>query len=178
MQTKDLPETLQVIFERRSCRAFKSEPIPQEHLDLLVEALRWAPSAGNRQPWHFYLVKSTFLKEELVNAAYGQTFLVQVPVVFVICAIPDQSATRYGKRGRDLYAYQDTAAAVQNLLLTATALGYGSCWVGAFDEEAVSKALELPAKHRPVAMIPLGKPAEKPETPKRFAKEQIVTIKR
>ncbi|GAB4377694.1 MAG: nitroreductase family protein [Calditrichia bacterium] len=176
METKEIPETLQIIFKRRSCRAFHPEPIPTGHLDLLVEALRRAPSAGNQQPWHFYLVKNNALKEKLVWAAYGQAFLAEAPVVFVVCALPERSAFRYRERGRNLYVYQDTAAAVENLLLAATALGYGSCWVGAFNEDAARQVLNLPADYRPVALVPVGKPAERPQPSSRLPVDQILTI--
>jgi len=174
---KNFPEFFRVILQRRSCRVYHPDPLPQEHIDYLVEALRWAPSAGNRQPWHFYMVKNTELKNQFVQAAYGQDFLAQAPVVFVICALPETSAVRYGERGRNLYVYQDTAAAVENLLLTATALGYGSCWVGAFDERSVSRILSLPADQCPVAMVPVGKPAEHPAPTPRLNKDQVLTIK-
>ena len=176
-QMENFPEFFRVILQRRSCRAYRPDPLPPEHLDYLVEALRWAPSAGNRQPWHFYLVKNPELKKRLVPAAYGQDFLAQAPVVFVICALPETSAARYGERGRNLYVYQDTAAAVENLLLTATALGYGSCWVGAYDEGLVSRILSLPADQRPVAMVPVGKAAEHPAPPPRLIKNEVLTIK-
>ena len=166
---------LQTILNRRSVRAFLPDPIPPEHLDQLIDVLRWAPSAGNRQPWHFYLVLNEKLKQGLVIAAHGQDFIAQAPAVFVICALPGKSASRYGSRGRDLYVYQDTAAAAENLMLTAVDLNYGSCWVGAFDEQAVTKALDLPKSYRPVAIIPVGKPAEKPSPPSRAPVEDILT---
>lgn len=169
-------EILKTILERRSCRSFHPDPIPENHIEQMVQSLRWAPSAGNRQPWHFYLVRNGALKEKLVSAAFGQTFLGQAPLVFVVCAIPQKSADRYGDRGRKLYVYQDTAAAVQNLLLTATGLGYGSCWVGAFDEQAVRETLQLPDDFRPVSMVPIGKPTEKLESSTRFSVKDILTI--
>ena len=176
MQSADIPETMRVILGRRSCRAFQPDEIPQAHIDLLIEALRWAPSAGNRQPWHFYLVKNAELKQKLVDAAYGQAFLAQAPLVFMICAMPEQSAARYRERGRSLYVYQDTAIASENLMLAATALGYGSCWMGAFDESRVSQVLALPPGQRPVAIIPVGKPAENPEPPPRLDRKEVITI--
>jgi len=74
--------------------------------------------------------------------------------------VPDESATKYGPRGRELYCLQDTAAAAQNILLAATDRGLGSCWVGAFDERAIARVLEVPRIWRPVALIALGRPAE------------------
>ncbi len=172
----DTPEILAIILKRRSVRAFLSDKIPRHHIDQFIEALRWAPSAGNRQPWHFILVHRQSLKDELARAAYGQHFISQAPLIFVVCAIPGQSGSRYGQRGRELYVYQDTAAAVQNLLLLATALGYGSCWVGAFDENEVSRILKLPGEMRAVALIPVGKPATYPRPTSRLAKDDTVTI--
>lgn len=174
--SRSLPETLCVITNRYSCRAYLPEPLPAEDEQLLLESLRQAPSAGNRQPWHFYLVKNRLIKEKLVRAAGGQQFLAEAPLVFVVCAIPEISAERYGERGRTLYVYQDTAAAVENLLLAATALGYGSCWVGAFNEEEVSQILNLPGGYRPVAMVPVGKPAEPATKRPRNDFNKIVTI--
>jgi len=167
---------LQVILQRRSIRKYAKDEIPEDHITHLIEVLRWAPSAGNCQPWHFYLVKNQQMKYALAQAAFGQDFIAQAPVVFVICAIPKRSAARYGKRGETLYVYQDTAAAVQNLLLTATGYGYGSCWVGAFDEFRVSKVLQLPIQQRPVAVVPIGKPAEQVHPPARLRKENTFTL--
>ncbi len=152
------PETIQIIFQRQSCRYFLSDELPEEHLKLLLECMRWAPSAGNMQPWRFYVVRDDERKQALVASAYGQRFIADAPVVIVVCAVADESAASYGPRGATLYCLQDTAAAVQNLLLAATALGYGTCWIGAFDEHAAAEALKLPQRERPVAMIPVGKP--------------------
>lgn len=175
-EAKHLPESLRPIFNRRSVRLFRPDPLPEAHVALLVESMRRAPSAGNRQPWHFYLVKNQQLKNALVDAAHGQEFLAQAPLLFVICAIPRQSASRYGRRGEELYVYQDTAAAAENLLLAATALGYGSCWVGAFDEKRVAQTLNLPQSERPVALIPVGKPAENPPSTPRLETERVLTV--
>lgn len=169
-------DILSVILKRRSVRAFLPDEVPGEHVDQLIEALRWAPSAGNRQPWYFILVQRKSLRHELVKAAYGQSFIAQPPLLFVVCALPEKSATRYGKRGRELYVYQDTAAAVENLMLLATSLGYGSCWIGAFDEREVSRILHLPQEKRPVAMIPVGKPAKFPAPTSRLSRDEVLTI--
>jgi len=150
---------LKMIFERRSCRSFRSDPLPEDHLKALIESLRWAPSAGNRQPWRFYIVTSEQKKRDLADAAFGQSFIIPAPVVFAVVAVPEESYDRYGDRGRRLFCIQDTAAAVENLMLAATALGYGSCWIGAFDDSAVSQVLSLPSGHQPVAIIPVGRPA-------------------
>jgi nitroreductase len=149
------------IFERRfSCRSFDRTPIDQETLTELLEAARWAPSGGNLQPWRFVVAAEAETRRLLARAAYGQSFLALAPVVITVCVVPEESSRFYGARGRDLYCLQDTAAAAQNILLAATDHGLGSCWVGAFDEGAVARALALPVGWRPVALLAIGHPTE------------------
>jgi nitroreductase len=146
------------IERRRSVRRFSSAEVPLSDIERILTAAIRAPSAGNRQPWHLIVVRNRELKRALAGAAGGQGFVAAAPVVIVVCAEPGRSATRYGSRGRDLYCLQDTAAATEHILLAATALGLGGCWVGAFDEMAAAQALSLPATLRPVAMVPIGHP--------------------
>ncbi|MHA1627095.1 MAG: nitroreductase family protein, partial [Candidatus Asgardarchaeia archaeon] len=126
-----------------------------------------APSAGNLQSWEFYVLRSRKVKRKIADAALGQRFIEEAPVVIVVCANENVSSLRYGLRGKELYCIQDTAAATQNILLSAYALGYGSCWVGAFMEDEVSRILKTSPGVRPVAIIPIGKPAEIPRKPPR-----------
>jgi len=149
-----------VLRRRYSCRSFAPDPLPDGDLASVLEAARWAPSAGNLQPWRFVVVTARALRLELAGAAH-QDFVAEAPVVIAVCAVPGESAGRYGTRGRSLYCLQDTAAATQNILLAATELGLGSCWVGAFEEDTVSSALGLPPAWRPVALVPLGRAREK-----------------
>ncbi|MCI2425304.1 nitroreductase family protein [Candidatus Acetothermia bacterium] len=151
-------DTLKTIFDRRSIRSFIAErKIEPEKLELIIKAALAAPSAGNAQPWKFYILDSVELKQQAVAAAYGQSFIAQAPVLIVVCADLQIATTAYGYRGDSLYAYQDTAAAVQNILLAAKSLGLETCWIGAFDENVVArKILRLPKHLRPVAMIPIG----------------------
>ncbi|MDH5200413.1 MAG: nitroreductase family protein [Candidatus Bathyarchaeota archaeon] len=161
-----------IIRERKSVRAFTAQEVSDEEAETLVEAACLAPSAGNLQPWEFVVVRDPGVKNRLVDAAHGQSFISEAPVVFVVCAVPGRSASGYGSRGRELYCLQDTAAAVQNLLLTATANGLGSCWIGAFDEGRAADALGLPEGVRPVAIVPVGYPAESPrQRPRRPVKQ-------
>jgi len=101
----------------------------------------------------------------MVPAVYSPAWFATAQAVIIVCADAEESAKRYGKRGSELYCIQDTAAAVQNILLCAQDLGLGACWVGAFEEETCARMFSLPAHHRPVALIPLGYPEAK--TPKR-----------
>jgi nitroreductase len=158
-------EFVQVLEKRHSVRRFDpvTDVSPEKVERLLAAAIR-APSAGNRQPWHFYVVRDRAVRRKLAAAAYGQEFVSQAPVVIVVCADAEQSAGRYGQRGRELYCLQDTAAAIEHILLAAVDMELGGCWVGAFDENAAARALNLPGRHRPVAILPIGKPAREPAT--------------
>lgn len=164
----------EVIRERRSIRTYTKEEVSEENIEKLIDAARLAPSAGNIQPWEFVIVKNAEIKRKLSVAALDQRFIKEAPVVIVICANEERSSWRYGQRGRALYCLQDTAAATQNILLAAHALGIGTCWIGAFHEEGVRKALNTPTGVRPVAIIPVGHPAEKPEAPPKRSIREIV----
>ncbi len=169
----------EVIERRYSLRDFDpSRDVAPEDVEKILRAAIRAPSAGNLQSWFFVVVREEEKKEALARAALEQRFITQAPVVVVVCADPDRSATRYGGRGVNLYCLQDTAAATENLLLAAVALGLGGCWVGAFHEEEAARALNLPSHLRPVAIVPLGYPT-RPRTgraPRRDLKEVQKTI--
>jgi nitroreductase len=163
-----------LILRRRSVRRFKKDRIEAKVTERLVEALRWAPSAGNMQPWRFFFITHAGLRKALARAAWEQSFIAEAPLVVAVCACPGESAARYGARGSDFFCLMDCAAAIQNLLLTCTALGLGSCWVSAFDDPAVAEALGVPADERPVAIIPIGYPDQQPKAPPRRKPETIV----
>jgi nitroreductase len=166
---------LQVIKERRSIRRFQSKAIPKEMLDQLIEALIWAPSAGNLQSRQFYFVYNKDIKEKLVRAAWGQGFIAEASLAIVCCA-DLRIGKYYGTRGKELYALQDVAASVENLMLLAHELGLATVWVGAFEEAGASEALKLPDYLRPVAIVPVGYPAEHPSAPRRVAREKAVVV--
>jgi nitroreductase len=149
----------ETVEKRHSVRRFNVDhDVAPEVVERILRAAILAPSAGNCQPWHFVVVRHAEIRERLAEAAWGQRFVVEAPVVIVVCTEPARSSTRYGPRGSRLYCLQDTAAATEHILLAATALGLGSCWVGAFDERAAAQALQLPDHLRPVAMVPIGHP--------------------
>ena len=159
---------------RRSIRAFKPQDVPEETLEKLIDAACYAPSAGNTQPWAFVIAKKVETKKKLATAAYNQDFVEKAPVVIVVCADENRCLVRYGRRGATLYCLQDTAAATQNILLTAFSLGLGTCWVGAFKEDEVKKAVNAPEGIRPVAIIPIGYANKKPLQRSRRDLKQIV----
>ena len=170
----EIMEILEAIKGRRSIRAFKDQEVSEECVEKLIDAARWAPSAGNIQPWELIIVRKPEIKRKLAEAALGQSFIEGAPVVIVVCADENRSSQGYGVRGKTLYCIQDTAAAIQNIHLAAYALGLGTCWVGAFREEEATRILKIPQGVRPVAVIPVGYPAETPQQRSRRPISQIV----
>lgn len=170
----EAPETIRIIMQRQSCRYFLPDEFPQEHLEWILEAMRWAPSGGNTQPWRFHVIRSTEMKLEIAAAAFGQKFIAEAPVIIGVVALPEVSRAQYGERGAQLYCIQDTAAAVQNAMLAATALGLGTCWIGAFDEALAAKALKLAPNERPLAFIPIGRPKRMGHRTDRKPKNEVV----
>lgn len=154
-------DVFDTIKNRRSIRSYDERPVTEAQIETLIEAASFAPSAGNIQPWEFVIVTDPGIKAQLAAAALDQAFIAEAPVVIVVCANETRSQQGYGSRGVNLYCIQDTAAAIQNLLLAAYALGLGTCWVGAFQEHAATSALNLPSHVRPVGIIPVGIPAER-----------------
>jgi len=166
-------ELQEAIKGRRSIRNFKKQNISEETITQLIEAASHAPSAGNIQPWHFIIVRNPTTKKKLAESALNQQHVEQAPVVIVVCADEKRSSMGYGTRGRTLYCLQDTAAATQNILLTAYSLGLGTCWIGAFNEDEAREAVNAPEGVRAVAMIPVGIPDENPRQRARKLPSQI-----
>ena len=125
-------------------------------IDKLIDAGKKSPSAGGLKDQRFTVVKDEEAKHQLMETSRGQRQVGEASVIIVVSSDVDVVSGKYGDRGRDLYAAQDCAAATENILLAATALGLGACWVGAFDENEVRKILNLPENHRPMVMIPVG----------------------
>jgi len=146
-------DVLEAIRTRRSIRKYRPELIPEEKLEMILEAARLAPSAGNRQPWRFVVVQNVDRKKALAEAANNQTFLKDAAAIIVAVGDPEASARWYEK---------DTMIALEHMVLAATALGYGTCWIGAFDEDAAKRLLRIPAKMKVVAILPIGVSSEKP----------------
>nr|WP_319374063.1 nitroreductase family protein [uncultured Methanobacterium sp.] len=160
-------EIFETISQRRSIRRFKKEDIDESLIEKIIQAGIWAPSAGNLQSWELIMVKNSHTKEKLSEAAYMRDFIAKAPVVMVPCINQRVSGAIYGKRGVELYSVQDVSCAIENMLLMAHALGIGACWVGAFDEQQVINLLGTPSYVRPVALLPMGYPDEKPHSPPR-----------
>ncbi len=169
---------LETILKRRSIRDFLDQEIPEPAVEALVDAILWAPSAGNMQSRKFYFVTRKDVKDALVRAALGQRFIAAAPLVVVAC-LDRRISVRYGDRGVNLYAIQDAAVSIENMMLAARDLGLGTCWVGAFNEFDVAELLDLADHLRPVAIVPVGYPKSIPAgAPKRLPREEAVTFVR
>ena len=167
-------DVLSAIRERRSTRNFLDREVTESEIRKIIECGTLAPSAGDLQPWEFVVVRDQRRKGALAQAAYDQDFIAEAPVVIVVLANQARSAVVYGRRGSELYAIQDTAAAIQNMLLAAWDMGLGSCWVGAFDEGAVSEIVGAGPRIKPVAIIPMGYASYLPQArPRRKIMEVI-----
>jgi nitroreductase len=156
-----MTECMDVIYQRRSIRKFKTDPISKEIIEKLLKAAQMAPSAGNLQARDFIVVTNPVVKKKLSEVALNQQFLVQAPVVIVLCANVPRSSRVYSGRG-ELYSIQDTTASLMILMLAAQDLGLGTCWVGAFSEADVSEILMIPPHINPICLLALGYPAESP----------------
>ena len=150
-------DIMEAIGNRRSVRAFADKPIPAEVMRRMRQALRYAPSACNIQPWHFILVEDATLRRDVAAAAKGQHWMAQAPVIVVACGFPDQAYKHMGGYGNSVDI--DVAIAIDHLTLAAVAEGLGTCWIGAFSEDKVKQLLGVPASVKVVAMTPLGYPA-------------------
>ena len=167
-------EFFDVLSQRHSIRAYHPTPVEPEKLEQILQAINRAPSAGNRQAFEVYLVQDAPRQAKLVEAAHGQEFLAQAPLVLVFCAHPALSQVRYGERGETLYTIQDATIACTYAMLAATALGLSSVWVGAFDEGSVHAVIAAPDDQRPIAMLPIGYAAEEPRLRDRRPLDQII----
>ncbi len=140
-------DTLAAIAARHSTRVYSSDPLSREELERIVDAARRAPSANNVQPWEFVVVTGAETRKQIAALAQYGKFIADAPAcVAVFC--------------KDVkYFLEDGAAATENLLVAATALGVQSCWVAGDKKDyapAIAKLLGVPEGHRLVALIALG----------------------
>ena len=166
-------DIVECIEGRTSIRVFRPDPVGDDVIDEGLRLANLAPSAGNLQARDFIVVRDAATKKALMHAAFQQEFVRTAPVVVVFCANLERIG-HYGQRGKDLYCIQDAAAALQNFSLFLHSRGLGSVWVGAFDEARAAGALRTPPHVRPVAIVPVGYPAEKGMRRKRLPSSELV----
>lgn len=163
-------DVLTSIKGRRSIRKYSQVFIEEEKLEIIMEALRLAPSASNSQKWKFIFVTDKEKRKKLVEAAGGQKFIQEAPVTVVGIATEDEYVMMCGQKSSTI----NVSIAMAYMTLEAYELGLGTCWLGHFDEEKVKKTLNIPGSMRVVAISPLGYPDEDPdERPRKNADEVI-----
>lgn len=155
---------------RYSVRDYQSRPVEEEKLQQVLEAGRLAPTAANRQPFQI-LVLTTAGRDADLQRIYHRAWFVQAPLLLCVCAIPAEGWTRADGK---VYTDVDAAIAMDHMILAATDLGLGTCWVAAFDPGAAREVLGLPTGVEPVAFTPLGYPADQPRAKERKDLSELV----
>jgi nitroreductase len=163
-------EFQELIAQRYSVRAYKPDDVPSNMIDKILEAARLAPTAANRQSFKLFVIKTAGFKDELKNI-YHQEWFTQAPYVIGICGIPEGSWIR--KDGKN-YADVDSAIVMDHVILAATNMGLGTCWIGAFDPNAARKFLDLSQEMEPIAFTPIGYPADHVRIKKRKPIDKLV----
>jgi 5,6-dimethylbenzimidazole synthase len=168
------------ITQRRSCRRFSSDPVDESVIGRILEAAAWAPSPLNAQPWQFIVITNAAKKQEIFAEAqrcrqwaceksgwtwlskYAIDFLTQAPVIVAVVGDPKKTGMdQFQEQGPMAYQHA-CAAAVQNMLLAAHALGLGSLWFTLFDKAALRAILDVPTEKTPIALVCIGKPEAPP----------------
>lgn len=193
--------TFDAISKRRSIRKFKSDPVPRELITRCLEAARLAPSGTNCQPWKFLVVRDADKRRDIMDASFGQPMFGQAPVVIVLLgdtkayrkrlrtgqelietgALTREDGDRAMAAYKEMTSVNDDSTAIimncvlagENMVLEATDLGLGSCWVMLFKKERISEVFGLPKHLFPVALIPLGYPDQDPLPRPRYALGEV-----
>ncbi len=158
------------LMTRRSIRRFTPDPVSDEHIETLLRAAMAAPSAGNAQPWHFITITDRAVMSQLPDIQPHTKMMLIAPLAILVCA--DVTLEKH-----EGFWVQDCAAATENLLLAAHAIGLGAVWCGAHPRtawsEGLARLLNLPHHVRPLSLVAIGRPLEEKEPSDRFRRERI-----
>ena len=165
----------ELIKKRYSVRSYKSDRVEKEKLDKILEAARLAPTAANRQPFRILVIETEGQREALLRV-YRQEWFVAAPLVLCVCGVEAEAWVR----NHDGKSYMDVDAAIvmDHMVLAATALGLGTCWIGAFNPDAAREVFNLPAGVDPIVMTPLGYPDDSPRPKRRKPLEDLLKFQR
>jgi len=166
-------EFSEVLHKRRSTRKFTGKPVGADEIEKLIDAAVNAPSACNMQSWHFFVVTDDKIKNGFADVC--SAWVASAPVIFVICTDGEKIIERFGEKAEKLFIWQDTALAAENLLLCATDIGLGGCFIGAFDENECRKLVGIPEKYKIAAIIPVGESATEVSPRERKPISDVVT---
>jgi len=172
----------EAIANRRSIRKYTSEPVSESQVEAVLEAARLAPSGNNTQPWRFIVIRSDEQRAAVAKVSHDQQWMLEAPV-FIACVgtlsprIADYDGPPLDESS-DLpelkQVIRDTSIGVEHLVLRATELGLGTCWVAWFIQDEIRPVLGVPDDHYVLAVITLGHPAQEPNPRSRHAREDIV----
>jgi len=179
---KEFKGLMDIIRARRSIRHYSDSPVEEEKIKKIIEAARLAPSSSNSQCWRFIVVKDKHVKEQLVEKGLSGKIVPgqwakTAPVIIVACAQLSFMTHRLGAAVKNIeYRLLDMGIAVEHLVLRATELGLGTCWIGWFNERWIRKILKIPRSIKIVALVTLGYPVEdlKLKEKKRLSLEEIL----
>ncbi len=164
-------DVMEAIKKRCSVRSYQDRSVEKEKLEMILEAARLAPSAGNRQEWRFIIVEDKNTRQRLTKAAKNQVSVSQAPVIIACCAETDNYTMTCGQLAYTI----DLAIAIEHMALKATEEGLGTCWIGAFYEDQVKEILGIPKDIRVVQLLILGYPDKPCPSPKdRLSFKEIV----
>lgn len=169
-------DIFEAIKNRRSIRRFLNKPVADELILQVIDAGTWAPSAHNKQPWAFVVVKQKETLTEIAERSKYAKFLPQAAAAIVVCANFSYKRNLLEEKGVEYFSVQDTAAAVQNMLLAAHGLGLGTCWIGDVNEPQLRDMLNIPVDFAPVCIMALGWPEAdiNPKAPARKAPQEVI----
>ncbi|MCK5140394.1 MAG: nitroreductase family protein, partial [Thermodesulfovibrionia bacterium] len=151
--------------KRRSIRKFKDKLIAWDNIVAIVNSGMNAPVAGNVFNTKFIVVRELANKKALADACHHQSWIATAPVIIAIIAEPEHQKRFYGSRGEKLYTIQNAAACATNMIIAAESLGFGSCWIGSFDEDKLRNVLGLPEQVNVHAILAIGYADEVPKKP-------------
>jgi nitroreductase len=149
-EDESMNETLETMWRRRSVRKYKPDAIPEEHLNLILEAARRAPTGANRQSWRMVVVRDPDVRRKTAEACSSQMWMADAPVILCLVTLPDERRV-------------SGTIVLDHAILAATGLGYGTCWIGSYDADKVKEVLGIPDDHGIVCLTPVGVPAEQPD---------------
>lgn len=171
-------EFIDVLKRRRAIRKFSSRKISDKKITELIKLANLSPSAGNIQARALVIVKNQKTIKKIKDVTSGlRRFENNIPILLVVLAKPNESAERFEKRGKNLYALQDATIFAAYIQLIAVSKKLSTCWVGSFNENKIARILNLPKTIIPVAMLPMGYPAEIPLAKDRKALKEIILKK-
>jgi nitroreductase len=167
-------EFMELLTKRYSVRAYRPDPVEDKKIQQILEAARIAPTASNRQPFQLIIIHTKGREAEL-RKIYNRDWFIQAPIIICAVGLKNNSWTRYDGANYNLV---DVAIAMDHLILAATNLGLGTCWIAAFNPDNAREVLELPDDVLPVIFTPVGYPADQPKGKERKMLSELVRYER